>query len=118
MLWHVNKCKKMAKLFRDSEEWIMIKYAPGMRAIIRDEEWMIKKITINSMNVETLHCVGISTLVKDKEAIFLEDLEDIKIVDPSKVKLVADDSPFFRRTQLYVESQWRQRIPTSRSFPT
>ena len=90
----------------------MAKYAPGMRAIIRDEEWMIKKITTNSMNVQALYCVGISPLVKDKEAIFLEDLEEIKIVDPAKVKLVPDNSPFFRRAQLFVESQWRQRIPT------
>lgn len=90
----------------------MAKYAPGMRAIIRDEEWMIKKITTNSMNVEALYCVGISPLVKDKEAIFLEDLEEIKIVDPAKIKLVPDNSPFFRRAQLFVESQWRQRIPT------
>ncbi len=27
----------------------MIEYAPGMRLIIRDEEWMIKKIDTNEM---------------------------------------------------------------------
>ena len=43
----------------------MLTFAPGMRVIIRDEEWMIKKITINSMKVEVLHCIGISLLVKD-----------------------------------------------------
>lgn len=90
----------------------MMDFAPGMRTIIRDEEWMIKKINTNSMGRKTLHCVGISTLVKDKEAIFLSDLEDIKIVNPAEVKLVPDNSPFFRRAQLYIESQWRQRIPT------
>ena len=56
----------------------MIDYAPGMRTIIRDEEWMIKKISTNNMGNKTLHCVGISTLVKDKEAIFLSDLENGK----------------------------------------
>ena len=90
----------------------MTEYAPGMRTIIRDEEWMIKKIATNNMGKKTLHCVGISTLVKDKEAIFLSDLEEIKIVDPAEVKLVPDNSPFFRRAQLFVESQWRQKIPT------
>ena len=90
----------------------MTDFAPGMRTIIRDEEWMIKKITTNSMGNKTLHCVGISTLVKDKEAIFLSDLEDIRIVNPAEVKLVPDNSPFFRRAQLYIESQWRQSIPT------
>lgn len=90
----------------------MVDFAPGMRTIIRDEEWMIKKITTNSMGRKTLHCVGVSTLVKDKEAIFLSDLEEITIVDPADVKLVPDNSPFFRRAQLFIESQWRQRIPT------
>lgn len=90
----------------------MVEYAPGMRAIIRDEEWMIKKIDKNSLGNKTLHCVGISPLVKDKEAIFLTDLEDIQIVNPAEVKLVPDISPFYKKTLLFLESQWRQKIPT------
>lgn len=94
----------------------MMNFAPGMRTIIRDEEWMIKKITTNTMDVEALHCIGISPLVKDKEAIFLADIEEIKIVNPAEVKLVPDNSPFFRRSQLFIESQWRQRIPTDNNL--
>ena len=90
----------------------MIDYAPGMRTIIRDEEWMVKKIEINSLGNKVLYCVGISPLVKDKEAIFLTDLEEIQIVNPAEVKLVADKSPFYKKTLLYLESQWRQQIPT------
>ena len=84
----------------------MTEYAPGMRVIIRDEEWMIRKIEINSLGNKALHCVGISTLIKDREAIFLSDLEEIQIVNPAEVKLIPDDSPFFKRTLLYLESQW------------
>ena len=90
----------------------MVDYAPGMRIIIRDEEWMIKKIDKNSLGNKTLHCIGISPLVKDKEAIFLTDLEQIQIVNPAEVKLVPDSSPFYKRTLLFLESQWRQHIPT------
>lgn len=90
----------------------MIDFAPGMRTIIRDEEWMVKKIETNSLGNKALHCVGISPLVKDKESIFLADLEQIQIVDPAEVKLVADTSPFHKRALLYLESQWRQQIPT------
>jgi hypothetical protein len=90
----------------------MIDYAPGMRTIIRDEEWMIKKIDKNSLGNKTLHCIGISPLVKDKEAIFLIDLEQIQIVNPAEVTLVPDGSPFYKRTLLFLESQWRQQIPT------
>lgn len=90
----------------------MVDYAPGMRTIIRDEEWMVKKVEKNNMGNNALYCVGVSPLVKDKEAVFLTDLEEIAVVDPKDVKPVIDGSSFFRRTQLYLESQWRQQIPT------
>ena len=90
----------------------MSDYAPGMRTVIRDEEWMVRKIEINNLGNKALHCVGISPLVKDKEAIFLTDLEEIKVINPSETKLVPDTSEFFNRTKLYLESQWRQKIPT------
>lgn len=90
----------------------MVDYAPGMRTIIRDEEWMVKKIEKNNLGNRALYCIGISPLVKDKEVIFLTDLEDIKVVNPAEVHLIPDTSSHFRRTQLYLESQWRQQIPT------
>ena len=90
----------------------MVDFAPGMRIIIRDEEWMIKKIETNNLGNKTLYCVGISPLVKDREASFLTDLEQIQVVNPAEVKLVADYSPFYKRALLYLESQWRQQIPT------
>lgn len=90
----------------------MTEFAPGMRVIIRDEEWIIKKCDNNSYGYHTLQCIGISPLVKDKQAYFLSDLEHIEIVDPTKTKLIADDSPHYNRSRLYLESQWRQQIPT------
>ena len=90
----------------------MTDYSPGMRVIIRDEEWMIKKVETNSLDRKTIYCIGISPLVKDKEAIFLTDIENIEQVDPAKIKLIIDDSPFFRRSRLFIESKWRQKTPT------
>ena len=90
-----------------------IKFSPGMRIILRDEEWMIKKVETNSFGNPTIHVIGLSPLVKDRQASFLVDLEDhIEIVDPVKTTLVADESPFFSRSRLYIESQWRQKVPT------
>ena len=103
---------KQERAVNAKEKIVMIDFAPGMRAIIRDEEWMVKKIETNSLGNKALYCVGISPLVKDREAIFLTDLEQIQIVDPVQVKLVADTSAFYKRTLLYLESQWRQQIPT------
>lgn len=48
----------------------MTDYAPGMRAVIRDEEWLIKRIETNSLGHQVLHCVGVTPLVKDRDAIF------------------------------------------------
>ncbi len=90
----------------------MADYAPGMRVIIRDEEWMIKKSDKNSYGNSTLQCIGITPLVKDKTAYFLSDLEKIEVVDPAQTKIVPDDSAHFDRSRLYLESQWRQIVPT------
>jgi ERCC4-related helicase len=94
----------------------IIDFAPGMRLVIRDEEWMVKKVETNSLGNKTLHCVGVSRLVKDHEAMFITDIETIEQVDPAKVKLVPDESPFFRRSRLYIESRWRRKIPTDNAL--
>lgn len=94
-------------------EQLEVKYAPGMRIIVRGEEWMVKKVETNSLGNQTLHVIGLSQLVKDYESMFLVDVEDdIEIVDPAKVTLVPDDSAFFRKSKVYIESQWRGKIPT------
>lgn len=94
-------------------EQVEVKYAPGMRIIVRGEEWMVKKVETNSLGNQTLHVIGLSQLVKDYESMFLVDIEDdIEIVDPAKVTLVPDNSAFFRKSKVYIESQWRGKIPT------
>ncbi len=90
-----------------------VKYAPGMRIILRGEEWMVKKVETNSLGNQTLHVIGISQIVKDYDSMFLVDVEkNIEIVDPTKITLIPDDSAFFRKSKVYIESQWRGKIPT------
>lgn len=84
-----------------------------MRIIVRGEEWLVKKVETNSLGNQTLHVIGLSQLVKDYESMFLVDIEDdIEIVDPAKVTLVPDNSAFFRKSKVYIGSQWRGKIPT------
>ncbi len=91
----------------------MIDYAPGMRVIIRDEEWMIKKCDTNSFGTKTLQCVGLSSLVKDKTAYFISDIDTkVEVIDPAKTRFVSDSSSHYSKSKLYLESQWRQQIPT------
>ncbi len=91
---------------------MMVEFAPGMRVIIRDEEWMVRKIEKNNLGNKVLHCIGVSPLVKDRETVFLSDLEHVQIVNPAEVNLVSDNSPFYKKSLLYLESQWRGQIPT------
>ena len=90
----------------------MIELSPGMRVVIRDEEWTIKKVEKNILDKESLHCIGVSPLVKDRKAIFMSDIEDITLIDPSDIQLITDGSTLFRRSRLFIESQWRQKTPT------
>lgn len=95
----------------------VVKYAPGMRIIVRGEEWMVRKVETNSLGHQTLHVIGLSQLVKDYESMFLVDVEkNIEIVDPAKVRLVPDNSAFFRKSKVFIESQWRAKIPTDKKI--
>lgn len=87
-------------------------YTAGMRVIIRDEEWMVRRTERNTLGNTALYCLGVSPLVRGREQIFLSDLEQIEVVDPAKVRLVADDSAHYVRSLLYLESNWRQKTPT------
>lgn len=88
-------------------------YAPGMRVVIRDAEWRIRRADNSGDGGHLLICDGISELVRGKEGLFLTGLEEnIEILDPAKTKLVEDDSANYQASQLYLESQLRQRVPT------
>ena len=90
----------------------MTEYAPGMRVIIYDEEWMVRKAETNVIGMRCLDCMGISPLVKYKEKVFLEDLAQPKAADPAEVKLTPDASPFYKKSLIYLESRRRQQIST------
>ena len=58
--------------------------APGMRVVIRDEEWLIRRADPAKDGGYLLSCDGISELVRGQESLFLTELEDaIEILDPA-----------------------------------
>lgn len=88
----------------------MSHYAPGMRIVIRDAEWVIRRVDTSSDGGQQLRCSGISELVREKDAIFLSKLEhDIQILKPEETKLVADTSSGYSNSLLYIESLLRRR---------
>lgn len=88
----------------------MSHYAPGMRVIIRDAEWVIRRVDSSSDGGQQLSCSGVSELVSDKDGIFLTNLEgSIQIIEPEKTELVSDASPGYADSLLYIESLLRRR---------
>nr|HPR97577.1 DEAD/DEAH box helicase [Thermotogota bacterium] len=62
-----------------------------------------------SKSTQTLYAEGLSGIVKETEAIFLSELEEVQIIDPSQTRLVTDTSSNFRDSKLYMESLLRKR---------
>jgi superfamily II DNA or RNA helicase len=89
----------------------MLPFAPGARAVIRDEEWLIRRIDPATDGGHLLTCDGISDLVRGQSALFLTTLEDtIAVLDPAKTELVPDTSPTYNATVLYLESLRRRSV--------
>ena len=85
----------------------------GARVMIRDEEWLVRKIDRSSSGAAVLGVVGLSPLVEGKEARFIDSIEressGISIVDPRNKLKVTDASPYFRASRLAIESRLRLR---------
>ncbi|WP_126219921.1 DEAD/DEAH box helicase [Burkholderia vietnamiensis] len=89
----------------------MLPFAPGSRAVIRDEEWLIRRVDPTTDGGWLLSCDGISELVRGQSALFLTELEDkIEVLDPAQTELVPDTSPAYNATLLYLESQRRRGV--------
>ncbi len=90
----------------------MLPYAPGARVVIRDEEWLVRRVDPSNDGGHLLNCDGVSELVRGRASQFLTELEDkIIVLDPAKTELVADPSSHFNSTFLYLEAQLRRSTP-------
>ncbi|MGO1472621.1 MAG: DEAD/DEAH box helicase [Flaviflexus sp.] len=82
-------------------------YAPGAVVAVRDEMWMITNVA-RSVDGYRLKVRGLSEYVRDEEATFYTALDHIEVLDPTKVEVVADGSPGYRQTRLWLETTLRQ----------
>ena len=81
-----------------TQGYLMLPLAPGARAVIRDEEWLIRRVDPATDGGHLLSCDGISELVRGQSALFLTSLEDtIEVLDPAATELVPDTSPCLQR---------------------
>ena len=89
----------------------MLPFAPGSRVVIRDEEWLVRRIDPAADGGWLLTCDGISELVRSQSALFLTELEDeIAVLDPEKTELVPDASAAYNASILYLESLRRRNV--------
>jgi hypothetical protein len=64
-------------------DWSKTSFAPGARILVRDAEWLIRRVDSTSTGGQALKVVGISELVRDKESIFLTEIDDkIEVLGP------------------------------------
>ncbi|MEP9394534.1 DEAD/DEAH box helicase [Gordonia sp. VNK1] len=84
----------------------MADIAAGERVIVRDEEWLVRSVRATELDGTRVEVTGVSELVRDQDAVFFDhpDLDTIDRLDPRQGQLVADVSPGFRRTRLWLES--------------
>ncbi len=73
---------------------------------------MIKRADLTSSGSHSLLVIGISEIVRGKEARFLTEIDQIKPLHPEDTDLIPDVSPRFADARLYLESLLRQSPPT------
>lgn len=84
-----------------------INVAPGSVIRVRDEDWLVTSTSFTSSGT-LVKVQGLSELVRDTEAAFYSDLDNIEVVDPRLARVVADDSPNYRRARLFLETTLRK----------
>ena len=81
--------------------------APGAQVIVRDEVWLVRNTT-RTADGDKIRAVGVSGLVRDREATFFSALDNVQVLRPEETRLVADSSPRFRVSRLFLEAVLRK----------
>ena len=82
--------------------------AAGAQVVVRDEEWVVTQVQQTPTDGLMVRCLGTSTLVRDSQATFFTKLDHIEPLMAEDTILVADESPQFRTSRLYLEALIRK----------
>lgn len=86
--------------------------APGAHIELRDAVWRVTRVDTTSTGKQAWRCQGVSEIVRDQEAIFLEEYEpEVAVLDPKQTRLERDTSSRHRKGLLYIESLLREVPP-------
>ncbi|MBA9002703.1 DEAD/DEAH box helicase [Thermomonospora cellulosilytica] len=89
-------------------------FAPGARIEVRDAEWMVRTCTPTERDGYMIKAVGVSDFVRDEDAVFFTGIDTVKQLRPEDTELVADTTPAFAKSRLFLESVLR-RTPLPRT---
>ncbi|WP_402374548.1 SNF2-related protein [Isoptericola rhizosphaerae] len=81
--------------------------APGSTVVVRDEEWLVTQVEPTA-DGHFVHVVGLSGLVRDTEAVFSTAIDHVTVADPADAAVVADESPRYRESRLWLEAMLRK----------
>lgn len=94
--------------------------APGAHIELYGAIWRVQRLDPTSIGTQAWRCIGVSEIVRDQEAVFLEEYEpDVRVLDPRKTQLVRDTSSQHRAGLLGLSGWWTSWILprwVSRSF--
>ncbi|MFE1873718.1 DEAD/DEAH box helicase [Streptomyces sp. NPDC059496] len=83
-------------------------FPAGAQVLVRDEVWLVKSSVRTKADGSRVEVVGVSDFVRDQEAVFFTRLDTIELIDPRDTRLIADDSPNYRRSRLFLEAVLRR----------
>ncbi len=89
-------------------------FAPGTTVKVRDEEWLVESSSQDG-DLTWLTVRGLRGLVQDTVATFSPQLDSIERSSPKDTKVIADDSPHYRRARLWLEAVLRKTPEPIRS---
>ncbi len=91
-------------------------FPPGARIVVRDTEWLVRSCTPTKDDGYKITATGVSEFVRDESAVFFTALEHPRpaLLRPEETTLVADGTPAFAMSRLYLEATLR-RTPLPQS---
>ncbi|WP_374985229.1 DEAD/DEAH box helicase [Streptomyces fradiae] len=83
-------------------------FPAGAQVLVRDEVWLVRNAVPTADDGTRVEVVGVSDFVRDQEAVFFTGLDTVELIDPRDTRLIADDSPTYRRSRLFLEAVLRR----------
>ncbi|MDC0721405.1 Eco57I restriction-modification methylase domain-containing protein [Nannocystis bainbridge] len=64
----------------------------GARVLVRGERWLVRAVRVTAAGGAELHVTGLSSLVQGRDAVFLDDLDDLELLHSGSTDLVSPHS--------------------------